>query len=239
MKSIVRKGERVVQQTDAAPRVVAAADRVQRPQARTLERREAVLEAAMQVFGARGYNKGALAEVAQQAGMTHAGVLHHFGTKEGLLIAVLKYRDGQAVAGVAGRPQAEGPAFLGHLIDTVAENTSRPGVVQTYAVLSAESVTEGHPAQQYFRDRITVLREKIADVLDEVTDGRASREDVMDAASTLIAVMDGLQVQWLLDPDAVDMPRVVTKTLDELVDRLISGVPPASAVERAGHVADR
>ena len=213
--------------------MVAAADRVQRPQARTLERREAVLEAAMQVFGSRGYNKGALAEVAQQAGMTHAGVLHHFGSKEGLLIAVLKYRDGQAVAGVAGRQQAEGPAFLGHLLDTVAENTHRPGVVQTYAVLSAEAVTEGHPAQEYFRERITVLREKIVDVLDEVVGGRASREDLTDAASTVIAVMDGLQVQWLLDPRSVDMQRIVGKTLDELVDRLLSSAKPPSAVQRA------
>ena len=46
----------------------AAAERVQRPQAKTTERREAVLKAAMNVFGARGYNKGALVEVAEQAG---------------------------------------------------------------------------------------------------------------------------------------------------------------------------
>ncbi|MEL4319236.1 TetR/AcrR family transcriptional regulator [Leifsonia sp. YIM 134122] len=221
-----------------ATRVVSAADRVQRPQARTLERREAVLQAAMQVFGARGYNKGALVEVAEQAGMTHAGVLHHFGSKEGLLIAVLKYRDGIEVAGVEAREQAEGPSFLSHIIETVAENTHRPGVVQTYAVLSAESVTDGHPAQEYFRDRTTVLREKIAGVLGEVTEGHASRQDLLDAASTLIAVMDGLQVQWLLDPDAVDMPRIVTKTLDELVDRLMSGAAAPSAVERANALVD-
>ncbi|MET1018322.1 MAG: TetR/AcrR family transcriptional regulator [Leifsonia flava] len=227
------EGTIVADTAQTATRVVSAADRVQRPQARTLERREAVLQAAMQVFGARGYNKGALVEVAEQAGMTHAGVLHHFGSKEGLLIAVLKYRDGIEVAGVEAREQAEGPSFLSHIIETVAENTHRPGVVQTYAVLSAESVTDGHPAQEYFRDRTTVLREKIAGVLGEVTEGHASRQDLLDAASTLIAVMDGLQVQWLLDPDAVDMPRIVTKTLDELVDRLMSGAAAPSAVERA------
>ena len=48
----------------------------------------------MSVFGQRGYNKGALVEVAEQAGMTHAGVLHHFGSKEALLVAMLQYRDG-------------------------------------------------------------------------------------------------------------------------------------------------
>lgn len=199
------------------------AARTPKPQARTLERREAVLRAAMTVFGQRGYNKGALVEVAEQAGMTHAGVLHHFGSKEGLLVAMLQYRDGEEAAGIPGRAQTEGPAFLGHMLDTVTENTERPGVVQTYAVLAAESVTAGHPAQEYFRGRFAGLRDKITGVLAEVTGRDASDPDVRDDASALIALMDGLQVQWLLDPDAVDMPRIVEKVMDELVDRLSTG----------------
>ncbi len=211
---------------NGAPEV--APPRPTRQQARTSERRESVLQAALSVFGQRGYNKGALAEVAEQAGRTHAGVLHHFGSKEGLLIAVLKYRDGTEVAGVPARAQTEGPAFLGHMLDTVRENLDRPGVVQTYTVLSAEAVTEGHPAQDYFRDRFAELREKIVGVLDEVSGGDADPRDVQDAASALIAVMDGLQVQWLLDPTAVDMPRIVAKVMDELVDRLTTGTAAPS-----------
>ena len=210
-----------------APRP-SAADRVRNPRAGTEDRREAVLRAAMTVFGQRGYNKGGLVEVAEQAGMTHAGVLHHFGSKEALLIAMLQYRDGEEAAGVPGRAQTEGPAFLGHLLDTVAENAGRPGVVQTYTVLSAESVTEGHPAQTYFRTRLALLRDKIAEVLAEVTGREADDIDVRDDASALIALMDGLQVQWLLDPDAVDMPRIVQKVMDELVDRLSTRTPAPS-----------
>lgn len=196
-----------------------AASRARRPQKRTTERREAVLQAAMKVFGAHGYNKGALVEVAEEAGMTHAGVLHHFGSKEGLLVAMLKYRDGQEVDGIPERAQVEGPAFLQHLVDTVDENTRRRGVVQAYSVLAGESVTDGHPAHDYFQDRTHVLREKIAGVLGEVT-GNRDRQELLDSASTLIAIMDGLQVQWLLEPEAVDMPSIVGRTLDELVARL-------------------
>ena len=196
---------------------------MQKPQKKTLERREAVLKAALSVFGARGYNNGALAEIAAQAGMTHAGVLHHFGSKEALLIAVLQYRDGEEVAGVARREQPTGKAFLGHLIDTVRENETRPGVVQAYTVLSAESVTDGHPAQEYFRGRTSTLREKLIGVINESTDFVADQDEVADTASAIIAVMDGLQVQWLLDPSAVDMPRIVSMVLEELVGRLMAG----------------
>jgi AcrR family transcriptional regulator len=208
----------------AAPREPAPT-RTPKPQARTLERRESVLRAAMSVFGQRGYNKGALVEVAEQAGMTHAGVLHHFGSKEALLVAMLQYRDGQEAAGVPGRAQTEGPAFLDHLLDTLKDNVDRPGVVQTYTVLSAESVTEGHPAQSYFRSRFTSLRDKIAGVLAEVSGQDAEDTEVRDDATALIALMDGLQVQWLLDPDAVDMPRIVERVMDEMVHRLATREP--------------
>ncbi|GAB2507435.1 TetR/AcrR family transcriptional regulator [Paramicrobacterium agarici] len=212
--------------------VVPAASRAVRPQARTAAKRESILKAALSVFGTRGYNNAALAEIAAEAGMTHAGVLHHFGSKEGLLVAVLKYRDGEETSGVQAREQVEGPAFLEHMLDTVIENMSRPGVVQTYAVLSAESVTDDHPAQDYFRGRFAGLRRKIAGVIASMAHRDVDGE-VQDAANAVIAVMDGLQVQWLLDPDAVDMPRTVAMILDELIDRLSTGQPAPSAVERA------
>jgi hypothetical protein len=43
-------------------------------------------------------------------------------------------------------------------------------------------------------------------------------------ASALIAVMDGLQVQWLLQPAAIDMPTVVRMTLNALLSSW--GRPP-------------
>ncbi|GAB3795171.1 TetR/AcrR family transcriptional regulator [Humibacter antri] len=210
-----------------------------KPRAGTAARREAVLEAAMSVFGERGYNKAALTEVAERAGMTHAGVLHHFGSKERLLVAVLQYRDGDEVDGIAARSQVDGPAFVGHILDTVEANTERRGVVQAYAVLSAESVTEGHPAQEYFRGRIAGLREKLIRVLREFARDDASDDELLRAANSLIAVMDGLQVQWLLDPDAVDMPGTVAMVMNEIVDRLASGTPAPDARARAAALVER
>ena len=65
-------------------------------------------------------------------------------------------------------------------------------------------------------------------MLAEVSGRDADDPEVRDDASALIALMDGLQVQWLLDPDDVDMPRIIEKIMDQLVDRLAtrSVAPP-------------
>ena len=49
--------------------------------------------------------------------------------------------------------------------------------------------------------------------------------DPMDAAALVIAASDGLQIQWLLDPDAVDVGRSLA-----LLDRLLPGNPRPEVV---------
>jgi AcrR family transcriptional regulator len=199
---------------------IPGAARAQKPQVRTAERRTAILEAATTVFGTRGYNSGSLVEIAERVGMTHAGILHHFGSKEQLLLAVLAHRDDADIEALDDHRSPVGPAFLDHLVHTARENTARSGIVQTYAVLAAESVTGNHPAREFFRSRFSGLRAKVACDLALTVGVDESDPRVIAAASAIIAVMDGLQVQWLLDSDHVEMPETVQLVIDAIVENL-------------------
>ncbi|MFD5229028.1 TetR/AcrR family transcriptional regulator [Streptomyces qaidamensis] len=185
------------------------------------QRRQEILQIAMDTFAARGYNNASLQEIADRAGVTQAGVLHYFRSKAQLLTSVLDLRDATDIEQL-GPDRPQGLAFLRHLVDTVRRNTEREGIVRLYAVLSAESVTEGHPAQDYFRDRYAGLRTLVAEALAEACELGETRPDlnVEEAATAIIALMDGLQIQWLLAPDAVDMAacteRVITALLTDL-----------------------
>ncbi|WSV72704.1 TetR/AcrR family transcriptional regulator [Streptomyces sp. NBC_01012] len=176
---------------------------------------------AMETFAARGYGKASLAEIADRAGLTQAGVLHYFHSKANLLTEVLDLRDATDIADL-GPDRPRGLTFLRHLVDTVRHNAEREGIVRLYAVLSAESVTDDHPAQAYFRNRYAGLREFVAEALTEACALGEVRQDldVIGAANAIVAVMDGLQVQWLLDPDAVDMAASTECVIEALVGRL-------------------
>ncbi|ADD42297.1 TetR/AcrR family transcriptional regulator [Stackebrandtia nassauensis] len=194
-------------------------------QRRTAKRREDILRAATEIFGNRGYKSGSLTEIAEQVGMTHAGILHHFGSKNQLLLAVLDYRDEADVQDLEGKHPPEGMDLFKHLVDTARLNSTRPGIVQTYAVLSADSVTDNHPAQDYFRDRFTELRAMIARSLSQICepDAMPSSAALDTAASAIIGVMDGLQVQWLLDDINVDLPHATAFAIDAILAALVAG----------------
>ena len=184
-------------------------------------RREEIVAAAHEVFGARGFHKASLGEIAEKVGITHSGILHHFGSKVQLFVEVLAYRERLDLSGFENEELPRGRDMLRHLVRTAAVNTGRVGLVQSYVVLSAESVTEGHPAQSSFRSRFAVLRDQIARALEETCEhaGRPPATEVDAAASCIIAVMDGLQVQWLLEPDRVSMPEALTLVIDALLQR--------------------
>ncbi|MFJ2646763.1 TetR/AcrR family transcriptional regulator [Streptomyces sp. NPDC087420] len=172
--------------------------------ARSGERRADILRATLEVIAERGYRGTTLSGVAERVGLTQQGLLHYFPSKEALLVAVLEERD-QWDTGGGGRGRRGWRLEL--LTSLVEYNAMRPGMVQTFSALLGESVTEDHPAREFFTHRYDQVRGNMTAVLrDEFGDRLPGGLTPEQAAPLLTAVMDGLQYQWLLDPESVDMP---------------------------------
>jgi len=168
--------------------------------------RQAILDEAMALFGEVGYRSASLRGIAARSGITHPGLLHHFPTKQALLLAVLAHRD-QVDAARFALDHEVGVAVLDSLVELTALNVTRPGIVELYCVLSAEATAREHPAHEYFAARYARTVSCLTDAFTHaVTVGDAPADlDPASAARRLVALMDGLQVQWLLDRDGVDM----------------------------------
>jgi AcrR family transcriptional regulator len=132
--------------------------------------------------------------------------MHYFPTKEDLLAAVLETRDEWDLLHFGHAPQGDESAMtVNQLAELVDYNATRPGIVQTYTVLSADSVTEDHPAREYFHDRYERVRAGMTQMLERHRDELPPGATPEQLAPIAIAVLDGLQLQWLLDPAKVDM----------------------------------
>ncbi|GIJ68096.1 TetR/AcrR family transcriptional regulator [Virgisporangium ochraceum] len=167
-------------------------------------KRREILDHAIALFGEVGYRAASLREIATRSGISHPGLLHHFPTKEALLLAVLAHRDevdGELFAG------STGTGALGRLVDLVRLNADRRGVVELFTVLSAEATASDHPAHAFFVERYRRTLAGVERAYLAARDAGALRPDVDPAAAArhLVALMDGLQIQWLLDDRRTDM----------------------------------
>ncbi|UJP39020.1 TetR/AcrR family transcriptional regulator [Cellulomonas palmilytica] len=175
------------------------APEVRRGYARGRATREEILEAALVLFGEVGYHTASLREIAARVGISHPGLLHHFPSKAALLEAVLQRRDDVDDAAMA-RDLASGVDYLEALVRVVERNAARPGIVELFATLSSEATAPSHPAHAYFERRYARTLADLVHVFEQHRAEGRLREGLepVAAARRMIAVMDGLQVQWLL-----------------------------------------
>lgn len=181
-------------------------------------RREDILTAAVAVYGEAGYHGSSLREVAKRAGITHAGLLYYFPTKEALLAAVLERRD----ADDAIRDRLDSPPgreVLRHWIALAARNVSNPKIVELYSRLAAEAVTPDHPAHDYFVRHYRIARRSAYVTFGALAENDELRPgvDPTSAALTFMSLWDGLQVQWLTMPDEVDLVGTLRHYLDTIL----------------------
>ena len=184
--------------------------------------RDEILGAAAVLFGEVGYRSASLREIAARVGISHPGLLHHFSTKQVLLAAVLAHRDEVDDAAIAA-DLAAGVDLFEALARVAERNAARPGIVELFASLSAEATAPEHPAHDYFRRRYADLLHRLTLELERRDESGTLRADVApaDAARTVVALMDGLQVQWLLERadegTRVDMAAVLRAHVATLV----------------------
>ncbi len=176
------------------------------------DRTEEILTEATKLFGKYGFRGTTLALVAEAVGLTEAGVLHYFPSKVHLLQGVLQYRDQKYIQRYSQRIEAEKTnvsEFFQQLEDFYAdyvENENTLGLNQLFIVLVGESIRIDNPSHDFFVDRYRRSREVYTkQFLTQIQSKFRSDVDFDNLASLIIAVMDGLQIQWRLDPENVDL----------------------------------
>lgn len=183
-----------------------------------IERRRLVVDAALTVFGHVGFHGASVRDIADRAGMSHTSVLRLFGTKEALLKAVLEERDRRSRRDydLDTSPPLE---MLSHLVELARHNAEDRGLIELYSVLAAEAVSASHPAHDYFVMRYAEVRARLTQVFTDLDrDGiLRSGVDPAGAARDVLAQSDGLQLQWLLAPDEIDLPGETRRLLESLI----------------------
>jgi AcrR family transcriptional regulator len=174
------------------------------------DRREEILQTASNLFSIHGFRGTSLASIAEAVDLTEPGLLHYFPSKINLLQSVLEYRDQQDEKKYTALVQPGKSQLIEGfqaLEDLVAENEERPGLVRLFTVLVGESIRKDHPSHDYFVKRYGRIREAFKAYFVDLVEVEEIPADIdIDQLSSLIfAVMDGLQIQWLLDSDEVSM----------------------------------
>ncbi|WP_159501422.1 TetR/AcrR family transcriptional regulator [Microbacterium sp. 18062] len=175
------------------------------PYARGRKNRQLILDAAMEVIGDKGYNSTLLQDIAAEVGITPAGILHHFESKEALLAEVLRERDTVNRQRFAG-----GDEQYPMTVHVMRHNAGVPGLIQLYVSTVAAASDPHHPLREYLLERDAEILESVkADIVRRQEAGTVNPGvDAEKFARVLVSLSDGLQAQWTID-STIDLPGVL------------------------------
>jgi AcrR family transcriptional regulator len=161
------------------------------------DRKQRILEVAERLLARYGWRNTSLAQIAKAAGVSAAGLLHHFESKEQLLNAVLDARDAD------DDTHADRSGDLIAEICRVAERFDRaPELVGTFTVLLIENIAPDAPLHDRLLNRQREGVNIVAGLIElGQQDGRYRTDfDPAIKAIEILAFVNGMETAWLLDP---------------------------------------
>lgn len=194
--------------------------------------RERVLVVALDLFAAGGYRGTSIAQVAERAGLSQSGLLHHFRSKADLLAAALEHRDeveGHLLEAAGGVP-AMGWAAFEALVELVRRNAAEPRLVRLFVTLSAEALDPDHPAHRWMVAHYVSVTEWLTAAIEHgKRTGEMERSMPTGAVvQRTIATMDGLQILWFARGAEVDMGAAFAQYVNELRHRWSTAIAEAA-----------
>lgn len=198
------------------------------PYRKSAERREQILQAAYEAVDEYG-ESASLQDIADRVGVTQPALTYYFPTRDELLLAVLERRDvlGKELADAAGSDTS----MVRTMVAATRQTTDHPGLAKLYVTLASAATDPESPVHDYFTERYRRLSAEVAQDLEEQQRTGAVRADAPadHLARVLLAVLDGLQNQWMHDPS------VNIAAIAETFTRMLAGpADPAQGPKPAG-----
>jgi len=174
-----------------------------------VRRRQQILDSAIALLAQRGVDRTSLRTIGEAIGVSHTALRHYFSSRDELLVEAYRTHEAHEARAASDAPATDETA-VGLIAAAAERNRSIPGLVELYATLTTDALQEQHAVtREFVRERFRSLRVSLAARIESgQRAGRVAPDiDPLDAAALVIAASDGLQIQWLLDPDTVDIGR--------------------------------
>jgi AcrR family transcriptional regulator len=199
----------------------AGGDRRRTQAERTATASRRMIRAAMRLIARQGYTRTTLAQVGKEAGYTGGLVSHHFGSKEGLLRALVERAGGRFYQDqllAATRDKSGLDALCASMDTYLDELMVREEHMRALYVVMGEALGPVPEINEVCADLNRGFRRSAGAWIREGVDAGEIRSDLdPDAeAAVFVGMLRGVATQWMAEPRCFDLDAVRESLKDAL-----------------------
>ena len=188
------------------------------------ERRKEILGAATRAFARKGYAATKIEDVAREAGVAKGTIYIYFGSRDEILLAAFEKFEEELLAVVRAVVGTGEPA-LGRLRSVVSvvlgSMEAEPELSRVVLdFLAAGAFGDGKGGIDFGRI-YAEYRELVARLLEEAEEEGSVRAGLPEQTpAVIVGTIEGVLLQWIVDPEAVTLGRMADPVLDVLFEGL-------------------
>jgi AcrR family transcriptional regulator len=184
--------------------------------------RQQILDATEKLMGTRGYAATSISDIREACGLPASSIYWHFGSKDGVLAAVMERGAQRYFASIPAEAAVER-----QLDAVVSQQLRHPDFLRLFLLLSLERSDDPAVAEVVRRVRdtaITRFRDAIAQLLPADVGEQTAQRVLAELAAMAVALSDGIFLAVHLEPDTTNvdlMYRRLYQTLTALIPILL------------------
>ncbi|QKG21381.1 TetR/AcrR family transcriptional regulator [Actinomadura verrucosospora] len=187
--------------------------------------KRALVDATMRIIADEGYRSTTVARIQEEAGVSRGLVGYHFGSKQGLMEAVLTTIRDSYVSQVLRRKEQDLPGLeaIELMLDSYLSRLGRdPVPAKVVLVLALESVGDLAELRQAMATRLAEMRAEFEEwIVRGIEDGTVRADaDPAGTAVYLGGILRGITLQFLVDPDGFDLDEARRAAVSSVVNGL-------------------
>ncbi len=168
--------------------------------------REQILDATEKLMGTRGYAATSISDIRKACGLPASSIYWHFGSKDGVLAAVMERGAERYFAAIPVEADIEQ-----QLAAVIAQQEQHPAFLRLFLLLSLERQDDPAVAAviRRVRDRaIGRFREAVTHLLPAGVPAAKAERVSAELAAVATALSDGIFLAGHLEPDTTDIARM-------------------------------
>lgn len=187
------------------------------------ERKNQILDAAMNTFSKVGFHKARMSDIAESSGLSKGSLYWYFDSKNDLINNLLARVFEHEIKDLRiliddPRPVSERlMAYAERAGDDMEKMLKWTPLVYDFIALAFRQDTIKRSIRKYYQQNMEILEELIQQGLDS---GDLQAKNARDAAIAIGSILEGTIVLWVYEPEGIDIKKHIMSNMDIILSGL-------------------